>query len=87
LPQQVGERKLGVLTAARIPQVLADPIAEAQTLVQLAHQNQAAVGGDSGSLEIDLQSSVERKLKGLVLFVTPWGWASGVSSSPSNPYG
>jgi hypothetical protein len=84
LPQQISQGQLGVLTAARIPQVLADQIAEAQTLVQLANQNQAAVGGDSGSLEIDLQSSVERKLKGLVLFVTPWVWASGGSSSRSN---
>ena len=87
LPQQVGEGKLGVLTAARIRQALSDQMAEGQTRVQLANQNQAAVGGDSGSLEIDLQRSVERELKGLVLFVTPWGWASGVSSSPSNPYG
>jgi hypothetical protein len=70
LAKQIRQRKLGVLTAARIPQVLSHQIAEAQTLVQLANQNQAAVGGDSGSLEIDLQRSVQGELKGLVLFVT-----------------
>jgi hypothetical protein len=31
-----------------------DEITEAQTFVHLAHQNQAAVGGDRRSLKIDL---------------------------------
>jgi hypothetical protein len=47
LAEQIGERKLGVLPAPRITQVLGDQFAEAQTFVQLAHQNQTAVGGDS----------------------------------------
>jgi len=76
LPQQVSQGQLGVLAAARIRQVLSDQIAEAQPLVQLPHQDQAAVGGDPRSLEIDLQSSVEGQLKGLVLFVTHWVWTS-----------
>ena len=44
--------------------MLFDEFAEAQTLVQLANENQAPVGGDSGPMEIDLQRSVERKLIG-----------------------
>jgi hypothetical protein len=50
--------------------VLRDELAESQTFVQLAHQGQAAVGGDSRSLEIDLPASVEGELKGLVWLLT-----------------
>jgi hypothetical protein len=52
--------------------VLFDEFTEAQAFVQLTHQNQATIGGDPRSLEIDLQRGVERELKGLVLFVTHW---------------
>jgi hypothetical protein len=54
--------------------VLGDEIAEAQTFIQLAHQNEAAVGGDARSLEIDLQRGIEGELKGLILF-SPIGCA------------
>jgi len=37
---------LGVLAAPRIAQVLGDEIAEAQLLIQLAHQNETAIRGD-----------------------------------------
>ncbi|HUE02781.1 MAG TPA: hypothetical protein VMR62_24660 [Bryobacteraceae bacterium] len=87
LAEQIGERKLGVLPAPRITQVLSDQFAEAQTFVQLAHQNQTAVGGDSRALEIDLQRSVKKELKGLILFLTHWVSSSRGSSSRSNPYG
>ena len=52
--------------------MLGDEFAEAQTLVQLTHQNQAPVGGDPRTLEIDLQGGVEGELKGLVLLLTRW---------------
>jgi len=44
--QQVGQRELPVFPAPRVGQVLGDEFAEAQTFVHLAHENQAAVGGD-----------------------------------------
>ena len=47
LPQQVGEGKLGVLPRPGNTELILDELAEAETLVQLANQNQAAVGGDS----------------------------------------
>jgi hypothetical protein len=47
LPQQAGEGKLGVLPPPGITEVLLEELAEAQTLVQLANESQAAVGGDS----------------------------------------
>ena len=86
LPQQVGKGQLSVLTLTRIRQVLFDQIAETQPLVQLPHQNQAAIGSDPRSLEIDLQGGVERQLKGLILFFTHWVSSSGASSLHSNPY-
>ena len=54
--------------------MLDDEITEAQALIQLQHHNQATVGGDPRSLEIDLQTSVEEELRGLVLFATYWVW-------------
>jgi hypothetical protein len=70
LAEQTGEWKLCVLAAARVPQVLWDEISQAESLVPFADHNQAPVGGDSGTLEIDLPRSVEGELKGLVLFLT-----------------
>jgi hypothetical protein len=71
---------------SKMSQVVGDEITEAQTFVQLAHQNQAAVGGDPRSLEIHLQRSVEGELKWLVLFLTHWVSTSKASSSPSYPH-
>jgi len=50
--------------------VLRNQVAEAQTLVQLAHEDQAAIGGEPRSLELDLQRGVEREPKGLVCGLT-----------------
>ena len=72
LAQQIGQGKRGVLAAARVAQVLFDELSQAEPFVQLPHQNQATVGGDPRSLEIDLQSRVEGKLKRLILFLTHW---------------
>ena len=65
LPQQVGKRKLRVLATAGIGQMLLDQFPEPQPLVEFAHQDQAAVGSDARTLEIDLEGSVEGELKGL----------------------
>jgi len=54
---------------------------EAQPLVQFAHENQAAIGGDPGSLELDLHHGVEREREGLVLGFTYWVRTSPASSS------
>jgi hypothetical protein len=45
-------------------------LAQAQTLVKFAHQNQTAVGSYSHALEVDLQRAVEGELKGLFLRLT-----------------
>jgi hypothetical protein len=43
---------------------------EAQTFVQLPHQDQTTIRGHSCTLEIDLERAIERELKGLVLRLT-----------------
>ena len=63
--------------------MLHDEITEAQTFVQLAHQDQATVGSDARTLEIDLQRGVEGELKRLILYLTHWVLISCVSSSRS----
>jgi hypothetical protein len=55
-------------------------------LVEFAHQDQAAVGSDAGTLEIDLQRGVERELKGLILLLTHWLYTSKVSSLRLDPH-
>ncbi len=65
LAYPAGEGQRCVL-APRVDQVLGDEITEAQTFVQITNENQVAIGGDSRSLEIDFQRSVEGKLKWLI---------------------
>jgi hypothetical protein len=66
--------------------VFRDELLQAQSLIQLPNQNQATVGSHSRSLGIDLQGSIERELKGLVLFVTRRVCTSEASSLRSNPH-
>jgi hypothetical protein len=66
--------------------VLFDEFSEPESLVEFAHQDQAAVGGDAGTLEIDLERGVEGELEWLILFLTHWVWTSGAASSRSNPH-
>ena len=65
-----------------------DEFTEAQTFVQLTNQNQAAVGGDSRTLEIDLQRGVEGKLKWMATngaATRPVETHSGEDWKPSDP--
>jgi hypothetical protein len=66
LPQQVSKGQLSD-PSPRVFQALVDEFAEFQLF---GHQNQATLGSDPRSLEIDLQESMERKMKGLALFLT-----------------
>jgi hypothetical protein len=84
LAEQIGQGKLRVLSPAGVGQVLGDEVAQTQALVQFPHQNQASVRGNARSLEVDLQGSFERELKGLILALTDWVWTSGVSLPLSN---
>jgi hypothetical protein len=80
--------------------MLFDQFSEPESLVEFAHQDQAAVGSDAGTLDaasarnylkeaalkIDLERGVEGELKGLTLYLTHWVPTSGASSSRSHPY-
>ena len=44
--------------------MLFDQLSESEALVEFAHQDQTAIGGDVGALEIDLERGVEGELKG-----------------------
>ena len=70
LPQQVGKGELRILPAAGVRQMLFDQFSEPESLIKLVHQDQAAVRGDAGTLEIDLERGVEGELKGLILYLT-----------------
>jgi len=52
--------------------VLLDQFSKLQSLVELAYQDQAAIGSDARTLEIDFEGRVEGKLKGLFWAFTHW---------------
>lgn len=66
--------------------MLFDQCSEPEPLVEFTHQDQAAVGTDAGTWEIDLERSVEEEMKGLILYLTHWVLTSRASSSRSNPH-
>ena len=45
--------------------MLLDQFSKPESLVELTHQDQTSVGSDARGLEIDLERSIEGKLKGL----------------------
>jgi len=45
--------------------MLLDQFSKPESLVEFAHQDQAAVGSDARTLKIDLERGVEGELKGL----------------------
>jgi hypothetical protein len=86
MPQQIRQRELLVQALSGVAQVFLDELVQTQSLIQFANQNQATVGSHSRSLEIDLQGSIKRELKGLVLFLTHWVYTPEPSSLRSHPH-
>jgi hypothetical protein len=72
LSQQVHERQLHVLSPPSVQDVFDDERTQSQTFIQLAHQKQTTVGGDTRTLKINFQRRVKRELKGLILFLSHW---------------
>ncbi len=66
--------------------MLVDQLAESESFIQFANENQTVIRGDSRSLEIDFEKSIERELKRLVFFFTYRVLTSMASSSGSSPY-
>jgi len=66
--------------------MLLDQFSKPESLAEFAHQDQAAVGSDAGTLKIDLERGIEGELEGLILCLTHWVLTSDVSSSRSHPH-
>jgi hypothetical protein len=84
MPHQVGQRQLGVL-AQRVGQVPDDEIAQAQPLIQLSDQQQAASGSHPSALEVNPQPATERELKRPFLPLTHRRSVSRSPRSHPNP--
>src|SRR5450759_5165166 len=67
--------------------MLSDERTQPQAFIPLAHQQQAAVGSNPRSLEIDSQRGIRRELKRLVLLLTHWVEASAEFVLLSKPHG
>ena len=59
LPQQISERELLVCALPGVAEMLVNQFSETEPFVQFANQNQATVGSDVRSLEIDFEKSIE----------------------------
>ena len=68
LPQQISKRELLVCALPGVAEMLVNQFSETEPFVQFANQNQATVGSDVRSLEIDFQRAVEN-LAGMAWFV------------------
>lgn len=66
--------------------MLLDQFSQPESLVEFAHQDQAAIGSDAGTLEVDFEEGIEGELKRLILYLTHWVLTSGTSTSRSNPH-
>ena len=62
LAEEVRQRKLPIVSGARIREVLRDQEIKAETFVQLAREQKPGIGGDGGSAELDAKLGVEREL-------------------------
>ena len=67
LPEEIRQTELGVHALSGVAQVRRDECLQPQAFIPLAHQNKTGVGGDARSRERDLQKTIERELKRLVL--------------------
>jgi hypothetical protein len=45
---------------------------QSHTFIQLTDQQHTTIGSNAGALDINLQTSANRELKGLILFLTHW---------------
>src|ERR1700730_12273181 len=87
LSQQIGEWYLDVLAPPVAGEVLGEERTQHRAFIQPTHQQQAAVGSNPRSLEIDLQRGIEGELKGLVFLLTHWVEASAEFVFLSTPHG
>ena len=85
LPNQVGQRELEVAPGARIAEVSFDQRTQAETLVQLAREQQPCVGRDGGAAELDAKLRIEREANRARFCVTHWMMPSATREAPQKP--
>jgi len=85
LPNQVGQRELEVAPGARIAEVSFDQRTQAETLVQLAREQQPRVGRDGGAAELDAKVRIEREANRARFCVTHWMMPSAIREAPQKP--
>jgi hypothetical protein len=56
-----------------------DQCSEPESLIEFANEDQAAVRGDAGTLEINLERDVGGMLEELILYLSHWVLTSGAS--------
>jgi len=66
--------------------MLLDQFSKPESHVEFAYQNQAGIGSDARTLEIDLESGVKGELKRLLWVFTRWVSTSAEQSSLSHPH-
>src|SRR5712692_5232987 len=86
LAKEIWQRELVVASGARIGEMLLDQGAQAETLVQLAWQQQPGVGGHRGSPELDAKLRIEREANRARFRVTHWVVPSAPARSPREPH-
>jgi hypothetical protein len=85
LAEEVQQRKLPIVSGARIREVPLDQGVKAETFVQLAREQQPGIGGDGGSAELDAKLRIEREPNRARCRVTHWMMPSGPARSRREP--
>jgi hypothetical protein len=86
LAEEIGQRKLPIVSGARIREVSLDQGAKPEALVQLTREQQPGIGGDGGSPELDAQPGIEREANRADFRVTHWMMPSAPAGHPRNPH-
>lgn len=72
LAQQTGQQVAGVLARAAFRQDIARQISEAERIVQFTVDQDAGIGGDATSMEVEPQAAVKIDPQGTVIRFTRW---------------
>ena len=86
LAKQVGQRELAVASRAGIAEESLDQRAQAEAFVRLARKQEAGVGRDRGTAELDAKLRVEREANRARFGVTHWMMPSAPARHPRRPH-
>jgi hypothetical protein len=84
--EEVRQRKLPIVSGARIREVLLDQGVKGKRFVQLAWEQQPSIGSDCRPLELDAELRVEREANRARFRITDWMMPSAPARHPRNPH-